>query len=335
MRPAIFSAILLLAGCRGRQNALDFASDQSSAIGDVWHLMLVVCGVMYLLMMLLLGWSIWRALKARAASHDARTAAPGVDRKWRAALAAWSALIVLGLFVLAGGSFLVDRRLARGEDPNALQVRITASEWWWQVEYLDPDPSRTIVTANELHLPVDRPTHVELRSNDVIHSFWVPNLNGKTDLIPGRSNFQTLTPRRTGRWRGQCAEFCGLEHARMAMDVTVHDAAGFAEWQAAQRALAKAPDTPRRTEGQHVFMTSTCASCHTIAGTDASGKVGPDLTHLASRHSLAAGALPLDAKTLAAWISQPHAEKPGTNMPATDLPPGRLGALVDYLMSLR
>jgi cytochrome c oxidase subunit 2 len=335
LRLAIFSAVLLLAGCRGRQNALDFAGDQASAIGDIWHLMLIVCGVMYLLMMLLLGWAIWRALKARVDSHDAQTEAPGVDRQWRVALMGWSALIVLGLFVLAGGSFLVDRRLARGEDPNALQVRITASEWWWQVEYLDPDPSRTIVTANELHLPAGRPTRVELRSNDVIHSFWVPNLNGKTDLIPGRSNFQTLTPRKTGQWRGQCAEFCGLEHARMAMDVTVHDAAGFAAWQAAQLTLAKAPDTPRRAQGQHVFMTSTCASCHTIAGTDASGKVGPDLTHLASRHSLAAGALPLNAKTLAAWISQPHAEKPGTNMPATDLPPEQSGALVDYLMSLR
>ncbi len=216
MKRAAAGLAVLLAGCSGRQNALDYASDQARAIGDIWQLMLVVCGLMYLLMMALLAWAIWRA-KRRSPDAAPRTDAPAADATLRRLLIGWTALIVVGLFVLAGGSFLVDRRLAHAEDPHALQVRITAAEWWWQVEYLDPDPSRTSVTANELHLPVDRATRIELRSNDVIHSFWVPNLNGKTDLIPGRSNFQTITPRRTGRWRGQCAEFCGLEHARMAL----------------------------------------------------------------------------------------------------------------------
>jgi cytochrome c oxidase subunit 2 len=334
MKQAAAAVAVLLAGCSGRQNALDYASDQARAIGDVWQLMLVVCGVMYLLMMALLAWAIWQARK-RLPDGPPSTHAPAVDRALRRLLTGWTVLIVVGLFVLAGGSFLVDRRLARGENPHALQVRITASEWWWQVEYLDPDPSRITVTANELHLPVDRATRIELRSNDVIHSFWVPNLNGKTDLIPGRSNFQTITPRRTGRWRGQCAEFCGLEHARMALDVSVDDAAAFDRWRSAQLAPAPAPQSAHQQQGQQVFLASTCASCHAIAGTDAAGRIGPDLTHLASRRTLAAGALPMSPGALADWIRDPHAEKPGTNMPATDLPPDQLAALVDYLMSLR
>lgn len=334
MRHIAAGVVLLLAGCTGRQNALDYASDQSRAIGGIWHLMLIVCGFMYLLMMALLAWVIWRA-RRRMPDEPPATAAPAVDSLLRKLLGSWSVLIVVGLFVLAGGSFLVDRQLAKAEDPHALQVRITGSEWWWQVEYLDPDPSKNVITANELHLPVGRVTRIELRSNDVIHSFWVPNLNGKTDLIPGRSNFQTITPRRTGQWRGQCAEFCGLEHAGMAMDVTVDDAAAFDRWKAAQLATARPPQNPHEQQGQQVFLGSTCASCHTIAGTDAGGKVGPDLTHLASRRTLAAGALPMQPEALAQWIRDPHSRKPGTNMPATDLPPDQLAALVDYLMSLR
>jgi cytochrome c oxidase subunit 2 len=325
---------MLAAGCTGRQNALDFASDQSHAIGDIWHIMVVVCGAMYALMMALLAWSIWRA-KRQLITDKAVTAASEGDGLLRTLLRSWVVLIGVGLFVLAGASFWVDRRLARSEDPNAMQVRITASEWWWQVEYLDNDPTQTIVTANELHLPVDRTTHVELRSSDVIHSFWVPNLNGKTDLIPGRSNYSTLTPRRTGQLRGQCAEFCGLEHARMALDVTVEDAATFAHWKAAQLAPARSPQTQEEQLGESVFLHTTCAVCHTITGTDAAGKVGPDLTHLASRRTLAAGALPMNARALAGWIQQPNAAKPGTNMPATDLPPEQLAALVTYLMTLR
>jgi cytochrome c oxidase subunit 2 len=334
VRAAIAVVVVLLAGCSGRQNALDYASDQSRAIGDIWHLMLVVCGIMYLLMMGLLAWAIWHA-RRRLPGAPPATEAPAADGLLRKLLGSWTVLIVIGLFVLAGGSFFVDRKLAQSQDPHALQVRITGSEWWWQVEYLDPDPLRTVVTANELHLPVGRATRIELRSNDVIHSFWVPNLNGKTDLIPGRSNFQTITPRRTGQWRGQCAEFCGLEHARMAMDVSVEDAAAFERWRAAQLATARPPQSERQRQGQHVFMTSTCASCHAIMGTDAAGRVGPDLTHLASRRTLAAGALPMQPGALAGWIEDPHAHKPGTNMPATKLPPDQLAALVDYLMSLR
>jgi cytochrome c oxidase subunit II len=335
MRAAAGTALAtLLAGCKGPQDALDFASDQSRAIGDIWHIMLIVCGLMYLLMMALLAWAIWHA-KRRPREQGGLTTPPAADGFLHGLLNSWVVLIIVGLFVLAGASFWVDRKLAQTQDPNALQVRITASEWWWEVEYQDADPSHTIITANELHLPVGRAARIELRSNDVIHSFWVPNLNGKTDLIPGRNNYSTITPRRAGLLRGQCAEFCGLEHAQMAMDVTVEDEAAFSRWKAAQLAPAHAPASPRELQGQQVFLSSTCASCHAIAGTDASGRIGPDLTHLASRRTLAAGALPLTPEALAGWIRQPHAAKPGTNMPATNLPPDQLAALVDYLMTLK
>jgi cytochrome c oxidase subunit 2 len=322
---------LLLCGCHGRQSVLDPAGDQSAAILDMWHLMLVVCGLMYVLVMMMLAWAIWRVRRG-ASGPGASTAGDDQAHRW---LRSWSVLIVVGLFVLATGSFLIDRRLAGADDANALKVRITASEWWWQVEYLDQNPTQTFTTANELHLPVNRATRLELRSADVIHSFWVPNLNGKTDLIPGHTNAQTVTPRRLGTLRGQCAEFCGLEHARMAMDVTVDTEAGFQKWRTSQLASAHAPATVVERTGQRVFLTRTCAMCHAIGGTDAAGHVGPDLTHLASRPRLAAGALPMEATALSQWITNPHGAKPGTNMPATDMPPDDLAALVTYLMSLK
>lgn len=320
-------------GCSGPQSALDPAADQARIIGSVWHLMLVVCGVMYALTMVFLAWAIWRAWHAgKAGVQDDR---PERQHVLRVLLVSWSVLIVAGLFVLAGGSFLADRALARDHDPHALQVRITGSEWWWQVEYLSPTPQEQFITANELHLPVDRPVEIELRSNDVIHSFWVPNLAGKTDLIPGRSSYLAVTPRRVAALRGQCAEFCGLEHARMALDVQVHDGASFDAWLRAQRTPAREPVSQQEVRGRQVFLRTSCATCHAIVGTDAAGRNGPDLTHLASRSTIAAGALPLGPQTLATWISDPHAVKPGTHMPPTRLAPEDLAALVAYLESLR
>jgi cytochrome c oxidase subunit 2 len=202
------------------------------------------------------------------------------------------------------------------------------------VEYLDPDPSRNFVTANELHLPVDRPVRIELASNDVIHSLWIPVLAGKEDLIPGRRNVLTLTPRRTGTYRGQCAEFCGLQHAHMALDVQVEDARVFATWYAHQLQPAPTPASATAQAGQRIFSSTACALCHAVAGTDAGGRTGPDLTHLASRRTLAAGTLPLDRTRMAAWILDPQRYKPGTNMPKVPMQPRELDAVVDYLMEL-
>jgi cytochrome c oxidase subunit 2 len=318
-------ATALLAACNHVQSALAPVADQSRAIERVWDTMLWICVPMYALVMLALGFALWR-------SHG-KGHAVASDRTLWFGLLGFTVLTAGLLTVLTAQSFVQDRHLhAPVSDP--VNVRITGKQWWWQVEYLDADPSRQFTTANELHLPVDRPMRIELRSEDVIHSLWIPVLNGKEDLIPGHANTITMTPRRVGRYRGQCAEFCGLQHANMALDVIVDDAASFAAWQARQRQPAATPTTATQLAGRNDFTALACAMCHTIQGTTAGGIVGPDLTHMASRRTLAAGAMKLDRGTLQAWIIDPQRHKPGTNMPAVPLQPQQLGDITDYLMSL-
>jgi cytochrome c oxidase subunit 2 len=238
------------------------------------------------------------------------------------------------LVVLALGDFIAGRALAAiPADP--LRVRVTAHQWWWEVEYVDAEPARRVRTANELHIPVGRPVLLEMTSNDVIHSFWAPSLNGKKDLIPGYTTTLQLIASRSGRYATQCAEFCGFQHANMGLDVEAHDAAAFNRWYDAQLSPGTDPATPELARGREVFMGSTCVMCHNIQGTDASAVVGPDLTHFGSRKRLAAGTRPNDPGHLAAWITDPQALKPGTHMPATRLEAHDLGALVAYLSSLK
>ena len=315
----------LLAACNHVQSALAPVADESRAIERVWDLMLWICGPMYLLVLLALGYALWRN---RGNGHGRAS-----DRTLWFGLLGFTVLTAGLLSVLTAQSYVQDRRLhAPVVDP--VNVRITAKQWWWQVEYLDADPSKQFTTANELHLPVDRPARIELRTTDVIHSLWIPVLNGKEDLIPGHANTITMTPRKVGRYRGQCAEFCGLQHANMALDVRVDSAAGFAAWQARQRMPANTPTTPETIAGRNEFTATACAMCHTIGGTDAGGVTGPNLTHMASRSALAAGALPMDRTALQTWIIDPQRHKPGTNMPAVPLQPQQLNDITDYLMSL-
>jgi cytochrome c oxidase subunit 2 len=326
----------LLAGCNRVQTTLEPAADQAQAIDHIWRLMLWVCGGMYLLVLAALAWALWRARGRLAGDPSPRTAASPADRRMGGTLAAWAGLIVLGLFVLTTGSFLVDRSLARAQAGPPLKIKVVSNQWWWAIEYQDEtDPSRGFITANELHLPVGRTAEIQLASNDVIHSFWVPNLHGKLDLIPGRSNLILITPRRQGLFRGQCAEFCGFQHARMALQVMVQSPAAFEAWRSQQVQPAVMPAAGPAAEGAQTFAASGCVFCHAVRGTDAGGTVGPDLTHLASRSTLAAGTLPLNAGTLAAWIADPQRFKPGVNMPAVPLPDDRRAAVVAYLASLR
>ena len=326
---------LLLAGCAGHQNVLDPAGDQAAHTKDIWRLMLWVCGGMYALVMIFLGAALWRARRALAGPPITEGYQSGAERPMQQALVGWTCLVVVGLLVLAGGSFLVDRRLALATTDHALKIKITGSQWWWKVEYQDPVAGDQVTTANELHLPVNRPAVIELNAQDVIHSFWVPNLAGKEDLIPGRTNYLVLNPRRIGVYRGQCAEFCGLQHAQMALDATVESPAAFEAWRQAQLQPAHQPGTDQERRGEQVFVTGACASCHQIEGTDASGQSGPDLTHLASRRTIAAGALPTDRKDLLRWLHDTQAVKPGNHMPVVSLPADQLDDLVAYLGSLK
>ena len=240
------------------------------------------------------------------------------------------ALFVATLFVIPRTSPAAS--VTDSKDKQAgVEVTVRGRQWFWDVEY----PDRHIRTANEIHLPVGEVSTLSLESGDVVHSLWVPALNRKLDMIPGQRNTLRLHPRSIGVYRSQCAEFCGLQHAHMALYVVVESREGFDTWAATE---SRAPPQPRTAElerGQQVFLGSACVYCHTIAGTNASGRVGPDLSHVASRRSLAAGTLPNTEGYLAGWILDPQHWKLGNRMPATDLTGDELQPLLAYLESLR
>jgi cytochrome c oxidase subunit 2 len=216
----------------------------------------------------------------------------------------------------------------------ALTVQVTASQWWWALRYDTQTPSRTFITANEIHIPVGLPVRFELRSSDVIHSFWLPKLGGKMDVIPGQTNVTWLQADRAGVYRGQCAVFCGTEHARMGLYVIAQSRQDFRAWQEHQIEAASAPASAGARSGQHVFD-QHCSACHTVRGGDAGGLVGPDLTHLMSRRTLAAGVLPNTPGNLAGWVVHPQSIKPGSRMPDQMLSGPQLAELMAYLQTLR
>jgi len=254
----------------------------------------------------------------------------------------WVALgLVVTVLILSGfvsASFLTDRTLSQlGQQAAAIDVEIIAHQWWWEIRYLDPTPSAGFVTANELHLPQGEPVSLRLSSDDVIHSLWIPNLDRKWDIIPGHPQSVELTARQVGLWHGRCAEFCGYQHAHMDFIAIVEPRAAFDRWRVRQAVAAQAPDSALGRRGAAIFAQSFCGTCHVVRGSDAPGYSGtaPDLTHLASRTTLAAGALPNRRDTLAAWIADPQHFKPGTKMTVNTLSPADASALVSYLESLQ
>jgi cytochrome c oxidase subunit 2 len=257
------------------------------------------------------------------------------DPLLRTGLIGWGALVTLGLFALAVASFFTDRSMASAAAHEKLSITVTGKQWWWDVQYNSSDPSKIVRTANELHVPVGVPTRITLHSSDVIHSFWVPSLTGKQDLIPGRESDITIVPKRIGIYRGQCAEFCGTQHAHMALVVNVDSYADFIRWWGAQLKPARAPMAPLALAG-YIYVTGRqCALCHNISGTPASGRIGPDLTHVASRRSIAAGTLPMSKGNLYGWVADPQSVKPGAKMPTMNLEPEQLHAVVAYLETLK
>jgi cytochrome c oxidase subunit 2 len=316
--------LLFLAGsCRGVQSAAEPAGRQAEATGNLFVVFLVVTSLFFLAVLVFLALAIVRRNRG---VHSGNL---------RIALVSWGGLIIVGLFGLTLASYATDRSLSELADaPEAVKVRITAQQWWWQVEYLDPDPSRRFKTANELHLPLGKLAYVELVSDDVIHSIWLPGLAGKQDLIPGRHTDLEITPQKTGHFRGQCAEFCGLQHTRMALNALVETPEVFENWRARSLAPAKPPATALAQAGYAYFMRGPCSACHTISGTPARGVVGPDLTHVASRTTLAAGTLPNTIGHLEGWIANAQAIKPGARMPDIDIAPADLHAVAAYLQGL-
>lgn len=332
LRSVAMAGAALLAGCGEWPAALTPMGEGGDRIARLFWLFTIVCAVVWLLVVLALAIAIARHRVDRA---DPLAEEPRRDRAARRVVGACLAATGVILIVLTGFSWWTGKRLAALGERPALTLRVTASQWWWQVQYEDDQPNRVLTTANEIHIPVGEPVQIKLEANDVIHSFWVPRLSGKEDLIPGRQNVITIKADAPGRYRGQCAEFCGLQHAKMALLVVAEPRPAFDAWREAQLAPAAEPQEAEARRGRDVFLSKPCVMCHQIRGTPSGGRVAPELTHIGSRETLAAGTLPLTRGSLAAWIADPQAIKPGSNMPRVDLDADELNALVAYLESLK
>jgi cytochrome c oxidase subunit 2 len=316
-------------------DVLDPAGPQAAHIADLWWLTLGVCALVFVAVIAMFVWAVWRAPRADAKTPpDVEPVAAGERAlQWSVGVGiALSSVLLIGLLV---ASVLTDRALARMPVDDALNVRVTAHQFWWEIVYNDPRPDRVFTTANELYIPVGRPVVVTLEADDVIHSFWVPNLHGKKDLIPGRTATIRFRADRPGEFWGRCAEYCGLQHAFMAFDVVALSPERFEAWAEAQRKPAQDPSDATAQRGRELFVSGSCMLCHAIQGTTAGARKGPDLTHIASRAHLASGRLANTPQTLAAWITDPQRIKPGANMPTHFLSADDLSALVAYLETLK
>ena len=316
----------IVAGCaENDQSTLSPKISASDQIARLWWVMLIASALIFGVVLVLIFVAV---LRRRGQDQAPPTTSRG--GLWIPAVGG----IAVPIVVLAALFALTLRTLPKTSPASAsatgLTVQVVGRQWFWDVTY----PQQGIRTANEIHVPVGVPVNVEVTSADVVHSFWVPELNRKIDMIPGKTNRVTLEADKAGTFRGQCAEFCGLQHAHMAFYVVAEPKAKFDQWLARESKPAALPATPELQRGQQVLLGSACVYCHTIDGTNASGTVGPDLTHLASRRSLAAGLLPNSRGYHGGWILDPQHLKPGNKMPGTDLTGPELQALLAYLESL-
>jgi cytochrome c oxidase subunit 2 len=316
------------------QHVLGELGTQALHIERLWWLTLIICTVVFVAVLAAVAWALFRAPRGDLMTPP--DLAPLTQPERGAALAVVTAISICALLlvVLTIASFTTDRALA-SLGPPSLQIEVTGHQFWWEVHYEDSDPSRRFTTANEIHIPVGQAVLIKLKADDVIHSLWVPNLAGKKDLIPGREATLTLRADEPGTYRGQCAEYCGVQHAKMALLVIADPPQQYEAWAAAERKPAREPADAAARRGHDLFVKGRCGMCHAVQGTTAAARLGPDLTHFASRQTLAAGTRPNSIGHLAGWILDPQSVKPGANMPANPMPPEELHALLAYLGTLR
>jgi cytochrome c oxidase subunit 2 len=316
-----------LAGC-GKQSILTTHSPQAHNIMLLWWWMLAAAAIVFLgaVVMLVIAW-FRRGVPGLPFVGERESVSEGMVLLFGIGI---PIVALVALFAVAN-VYLIKQTSPPDPRTTAMTIDVIGHQWWWEVRY----PGTKAVTANEVHIPVGTRVNVIATTADVIHSFWVPALNRKIDMVPGRQNRVLLYASRPGTYRGQCSQFCGLQHANMAMYVFAQPPAQYQAWLAEMASPARGETLARAQAGQQLFMSRQCSSCHRIAGTQAQGTVGPDLTHLATRSTLAAGTIPNTPAQLAAWISNPQAIKPGDRMPDLGLSRTEVNELVAFLDGLR
>ncbi len=317
-----------LAGCSGKQSILSTRSKPAHDIALLWWWMLAAAFVVFFgaVALLFMAW-----LRRKAPGLPFVGEHEGVAQAMVVAFGIGLPLVALVALFAVADVYLVGETGPPSPKTTAMTIDVIGHQWWWEVRY----PGTSVRTANEIHVPVDTRVNVVATSADVIHSFWVPALNRKIDMIPGLRNRVLLDADRPGEYRGQCSQFCGLQHAHMAMEVFAQTPAKFRVWLSEQERSAPTASSAMAAAGKQQFLNDQCASCHQIAGTSAAGLIGPNLTHVASRTTLAAATIPNSPYWLARWIRNPQAIKPGDRMPDLGLGARQIDELVAYLDTLR
>jgi cytochrome c oxidase subunit 2 len=327
-RARLLLIIAVASGCSGNQSALDPHGTPAIHVEHLIIGMVALCTVVWILVMVMLSMALVR-VRRRATAESVKS-----ERRLTTTVSVAVAATVAIIAGLTIASFYTTRSIGVPERAS-FTIMVKGQQWWWQVIYANSDATRSFQTANEIHIPVGQDIQLRLETADVIHSFWVPSLAGKQDLVPGRSNSLLLRAEKPGVYRGQCAEFCGLQHSHMAVVVIAEAPADYERWAESQRGDAVMPTDPGAAAGQVAFLAKPCAACHTVRGTPANGTTGPDLTHIGSRQTFAAGLLETTRGSLAAWIADPQTLKPGNNMPLVPLTSVELRNISAYMDSLK
>jgi cytochrome c oxidase subunit 2 len=316
----------------GIQSIVDPRGPQSQKINDLWWVFFWVCVAVFAIVIVVFFVAIFRGRRNAVPDES-----PERQRRLTITVGAATAVTAAILIGLLTASVATGRAVGTfGQDkPDQLEIQVTGHQWWWEVTYNDPQPNKMFKTANEIHIPVGKPVLLRLSTQDVIHSLWIPNLHGKRDLIPGRFNKLWIQADTPGIYRAQCAEFCGMQHAHMALVVFAEEAQKFDQWKTRQQTPAVEPQNANQMKGRELFLSLPCVNCHAIVGTDAYATVGPDLTHVAGRRTLGAGLLINNRGNLGGWVVNAPAVKPGVLMPPHPLNSTDLLPLLAYLESLK
>ncbi len=327
--PLLLIILCSLTSCTGSPSILDAKSPQATATANFSWLLFGVAAVVFIIVTVLLLLAIIRSRRTQLADD----AYPQDRRAITLIIFGGAVVPAMVLLALMALSVVLDRASAAPEN-SSVNIEVIGHQWWWEVHY----PDQNLTTANEIHVPVNQPITIHVTSADVIHSFWIPQLNGKIDMIPGQTSAMSFEANQIGNFRGECAEYCGAQHAHMALMVVSESSDQFNQWLTNQTKPAPAPDPntqPNLFKGQQAFLTSSCVYCHTIKGTNASGRLGPDLTHIGSRLTIGAGVLSNNPGNLGNWILNSQTIKPGNLMPPTNLNSDQVQAIVAYLQSLQ